>query len=253
MSARQHLILAAVGVVAALSTLDAQSATAPEARHSIWLVYGGDHALSRRVGLVFDAQLRLTQDGDHQRQVLLRPGASFAVNEHLKLSAGYTVTAVRDDGTDPFSTRRPEHRAWVSAQIAHDLGPISLAHRYRAEHRSLPGVAVDDTGAPAGETRVTAERMRYSLRAIIPVAGQGAGGGVYVSLSDEVFASFGGYAGDLGVDQNRAAIGLGLRASSNLRLEMGYMLQASGSDGRLDERNHTLQIAVFSSAPLRRP
>jgi hypothetical protein len=169
----------------------------------------------------------------------------------VKLSAGYTVTAARDDGTDAFSTRRPEHRAWVSAQLAHGLGPVSFGHRFRAEHRWLPGVRVDDAGTPIGETRVTAERMRYSLRASIPFGVRG-GRTMYLAASDEVFASFGGYAGDMAVDQNRAAIVLGMRASRTWRVEMGYMLQASGSEGRLDERNHTLQIGVFSTAPLRR-
>jgi hypothetical protein len=252
MSARQQLSLAAAGVLIAVAPLGAQTASSPEPRHSIWLVYGGDHPVSRRVGLVFDAQLRMTQDADHQRQVLLRPGVSFAVTPRVKLSGGYTATASRDDGADPFSTRRPEHRAWLSAQLAHGLGPLSLGHRVRAEHRWLPGISVDDAGVPMGETRVTAERMRYSLRATIPLTARAADRGLYLAASDEVFASFGGYAGDMALDQNRATVVVGMRASRSLRVEMGYMLQSSGEDGRLDERNHTLQITAVSSAPLRR-
>jgi hypothetical protein len=242
----------AAALLLTTAPLEAQETASPaSARQSIWLVYGGDHAVSRRLGLVFDAQLRMTQNATRERQVLLRPGASFVVSPALKLSAGYTVTSARDDGTDPFFTRRPEHRAWVSAQYGHALGPISLGHRYRAEHRWLPGVRVDDAGMPVGETRVTSERMRYSLRATVPLAARGRGRSMYLAASDEVFASFGGYAGDMAVDQNRVAVVLGMRASRTLRLEMGYMLQASGSGGRLDERNHTLQIAAVSTAPLR--
>ena len=119
----------------AIAPLRAQNNPLGEtARHSIWLVYGGDHPVSTRFGLVFDTQLRLTQDADHQQQLLVRPGVSFAANRHLKLSAGYTFMGHRVDGDDPLVPRRPEHCAWVSAQVAHDVGPISLAHRYRAEH-----------------------------------------------------------------------------------------------------------------------
>ena len=244
---------AAAGLLAAIAPLGAQ-ATAPtdSARHSIWIVYGGDHAVSRRAGLVFDSQLRLTQDADHQRQLLIRPGASYALNSRVKLSAGYALMMARDDGSDPLSPQRPEHRAWFSAQLAHELGPVAFAHRYRAEHRWLPGVTVDDTGARLGETYVTAERMRYSLRASIPLASGGRRHDMYLAASDEVFASFGGYAGDVALDQNRATVAVGFRASGSLRLEVGYMLQSSGEDGRLDEQNHTLQIAAFSTAALRR-
>ena len=237
----------------ATAPLGAQSAPATEApRHSIWLVYAGDHPFSKRLGLVFDSQLRLTQNADHQRQLLVRPGLSFAATQHLKLSAGYTLMGHSVDGEDPLTPERPEHRAWVSAQLAHQVGPISLAHRYRAEHRWLPGVQVDDAGASVGETYVTAERMRYSLRASVPLPGRGRAHDLTASVSDELFASFGGYAGDMAFDQNRATIALGVRVARALRMEVGYMLQsAAGDDGRLTERNHVLQIAAVSSAKFR--
>ena len=104
----------AAALLVTTAPLEAQETASPaSARQSIWLVYGGDHAIARRLGLVFDAQLRMTQNATRERQVLLRPGASFVVSPALKLSAGYTVTSARDDGTDPFFTRRPEHRAWM--------------------------------------------------------------------------------------------------------------------------------------------
>jgi hypothetical protein len=231
----------------------AQTPPEPEAsRHSMWLVYSGDHSFADRVGLVFDTHLRLTADGDRQRQLLLRPGISFAMTERLKLSAGYTMTGARSDDNDPLTPSRLEHRAWVSAQLAHDLGPFALAHRYRAEHRWLPGVRVDDAGAPVGETYVTAERVRYSVRATIPLSGRGSPRGLTASVSEELFASFGGYAGDMSVDQNRAAIAIGVRFAPSLRMEVGYMLQSSaGDDGRLTERNHVLQLTAISSARFR--
>ena len=231
----------------------AQTSPVESTRHSMWLVYGGDHSISSRVGLVFDSQLRLTQDGDRERQLLIRPGLSYAIREHLKVSGGYALMASRDDANDPLTPRKPEHRAWLSAQLSHELGPVSFAHRYRFEHRSLPGVRVDDAGAAIGETRVSAERLRYSLRASVPLATVAASHAVYFAASDEVFASFGGYAGDLAFDQNRAGMAVGFRLSPTLRLEAGYMLQSSADDdGRFTERNHTLQISATSTASFRR-
>ena len=237
----------------AVASANAQTPPVASTRHSMWLVYSGDHRVTGHVGLVFDSQLRLTQDGDRERQLLVRPGLSYALGRGVKLSTGYTLTASHDDANDPLTSHKPEHRAWLSAQLAHDFGPVSFAHRYRYEHRWLPGVRVDDNGAPIGETHVTAERLRYSLKASVPVTSIAGGHGVYFSASDEVFASFGGYAGAIAFDQNRASMAVGLRMSPTLRLEAGYMLQSSADDaGHFTERNHTLQIGATSTASLRR-
>ena len=236
----------------AVAPARAQTSPVESTRHSMWLVYGGDHPITDRVGLVFDSQLRLTGDGDHERQLLVRPGISYAFGHRVKLSTGYTLMASRDDAHDPLTPTTPEHRAWLSAQLAHDLGPVSFAHRYRYEHRWLPGIRVDDAGAPTGETRVTAERLRYSLKATVPLSTLGSHV-LYFAASDEVFASFGGYAGDLAFDQNRASMAVGMRLSPTLRLEAGYMLQSSADDdGHFTERNHTLQIGATSTASFRR-
>ena len=237
----------------AVAPLRAQTPPVESTRHSMWLVYGGDHPISDRVGLVFDSQLRLTGDGDRERQLLIRPGISYALGHHVKLSGGYTLMASRDDANDPLTPRKPEHRAWLSAQLAHDLGPVSFAHRYRYEHRWLPGVRVDDAGTPIGETRVTAERLRYSVKGSVPLTTIAGSHSLYFSASDEVFASFGGYAGDIAFDQNRASMAVGVRMSPTLRVEAGYMLQSSADDaGRFTERNHTLQIGATSTASFRR-
>src|SRR5688572_25301062 len=116
----RRIVACVACTLVAIAPLGAQNTPAAEpARHSIWLVYGGDHPFSKRLGLVFDSQLRLTQDADHQRQLLVRPGVSFAATRHLKLSAGYTFMGHRVDGDDPLTPERPEHRAWLSAQFAH--------------------------------------------------------------------------------------------------------------------------------------
>src|SRR5512143_948557 len=106
--------LCAAFLLVAFGSLDAQSVSGGElTHHSIWLVYGGDHPISSRNGFVFDAQLRLTEDGDRLRQLLVRAGISFAATTHLKLSAGYALMGARDDANDPLTPRRPEHRLWA--------------------------------------------------------------------------------------------------------------------------------------------
>lgn len=249
----KHAIACAALTLGAAAPLSAQATVPPEpTKHSIWLVYSGDHPFASRLGLVFDTQLRLVQTGDHERQLLVRPGLSFALDRHAKLSAGYAVSGSHAEVDDPLVSRRPEHRLWVSAQLSHQVGRIAFAHRYRMEHRWLSDIDVDDAGAPIGESWVTAERMRYSLRASVPLSTRGRAHGIYVAASDELFASFGGDAGSIALDQNRAAFALGMRVAPPVRIEVGYMLQSSADDnGRLTERNHTIQIGVTSTAALR--
>ena len=245
--------LCAAFLLVAFGSLDAQSVSGGElTHHSIWVVYGGDHPISSRTGLVFDAQLRLTEDGDRLRQLLVRPGISFALSPRLRLSGGYALMGSRDDANDALTPRRPEHRIWAGALVSHDVGPVTVSHRVKLEHRWLSGVRVDSAGAAMGEVWVHAERARYQVRAAIPLT-RGAGRhDVYVAGSDEMFASFGGYAGSMAFDQNRASLALGVRASPGVRVELGYMLQSSaGDDGRFTERNHTVQLNVVSSARIR--
>jgi hypothetical protein len=240
-------------ILVALRPLHAQSVSAGElTHHSIWLVYAGDHPIAARVGVVFDAQLRLTEDGDRLRQLLVRPGMSFAVSPLLKLSAGYALLGSRDEENDPLTPRRPEHRLWAGALVSHDVGPVILSHRAKIEHRWLSGMRVDSAGNAAGEVWVHAERARYQLRAALPLTRRAGGHDVYVAGSEEMFASFGGYAGSMAFDQNRATVALGIRAAPAVRVELGYMLQSSaGDDGRFTERNHTVQLNVVSSARIR--
>ena len=243
---------ALIGLVIATPSVAQSPAASEPLRHSVWMVYGGDHPVSSRLGVVFDSLVRLTADGDETRQLLLRPGLSFAVTDRVKLSGGYTLMAARDGANDPLTPKHSEHRAWASAQLGHDVGHLGLAHRVRAEHRWLPGMRVDQSGAPAGETYVTAERLRYNVRATIPLAGTRAARWLTASLSEELFASFGGYAGDMAVDQNRAAVSIGVKVGRALRMDVGYMLQSSADDeGRFTERNHVLQLTAVSTARLR--
>ena len=244
---------AAAIMLVALPPLRAQTVPGAEStRHSIWLVYSGDHAISSRTALLFDAQLRVREEGDHLRQFLVRSGGSFDATQHLKLSAGYALMATRDEANDPLTPRRPEHRLWAGATLGHAIGQVRMSHRVRMEHRWLSGMRIDDAGRPLGELWVHAERARYQLRAILPLTRAARTHDIYVSASDEMFASFGGYAGDMAVDQNRASLSVGVRASPAVRVEIGYMLQSSaGDDGRFTEQNHTLQLTVLSSARIR--
>ena len=248
---RAHLFIAALATASPVAAPAQPSPSPRETHHAVWLVYAGDHPLARRVGGVFDTHVRLMQDDPHQRQVLLRPGVSFRLTDRVRLASGYATMITRDESGDPLVPRRPEHRFWVLAQLAHDVGPMSMSHRYRHEHRWLPGVSVNEAGARVGETWVTAQRARYNVRAAVPLR-MLAGREVTASLSEEVFASFGGYAGDIAVDQNRAGVALGVRLARTLRVEGGYMLQSSaGDDGRMTERNHVMQIGISSTAAAR--
>lgn len=252
MDVRRAATVIALTLVASVPARAQNAVGSESTRHSIWLAYGGDHPVSARFGLVFDAQLRLTQDDSHQRQLLVRPGVSLGLGQHVKLAGGYTIVGSRDDANDPFTSHRPEHRAWASAALGHDVASVAVSHRLRLEHRWLSGVRVDDDGTRLGEAWVSAERVRYSLRAAVPLTGHGHALGLYASVGDEMFASFGGYAGDMAFDQNRLSLAIGTKAGRTTRFEVGYMLQSSADDaGRFSERNHTLQLTVLSTARLR--
>jgi hypothetical protein len=97
-------------------------------------------------------------------------------------------------------------------------------------------------------------RARYLARATVPLRGRTLDAGEpYASVYDEVMVSWGRNVGRNVFDQNRAYAALGWRFAGATRVEAGYLQQLLfKADGVQVERNHTLQLGVFQSAPLRR-
>lgn len=215
-----------------------------EAEPTVWLTYAGEHAITRGgTALVLDAHVRRGELMAEWRQLLLRTGVSRAVGGHVRVAGGwaYLRTFESPDAGAPNAVW--DHRAWQMVQLSHGVGRLSLVHRARLEQRFFTSDA-----ASAGDWTF-AWRGRYQARATTPLPGA-LGARAYALASGELFAPFGPHVGSPDVDQSRLNLGIGARLSPTLRVELGYLNRATVVDGRAHTRDHALQVAFASSAPL---
>jgi hypothetical protein len=215
-----------------------------------WFMYFGDHAVARRWALHAEAQVRRADGAAEWQQLLLRPGLIYTVSPDVRLTAGYGHITTWPYGEQPARARFPEHRTWQQLQLAQRTGRVAWQHRYRLEQRwvDVP------LATPGGVDRTYTNRMRYLVRATVPLRGRTVAVGTpYLSVYDEAMVNWGRSVGRNVFDQNRAYGALGWRLTPGTRVEVGYLQQLLAKpDGVRLERNHTLQAAIFQSSPLGR-
>ena len=249
-------LAAVVGGSAGAPALHAQaSPRASVANANAWLVYVGEHPLARasRTAVHLELQLRRADLGADWQQLLVRGGLTRELRPGVRVGAGYAHVRTHPYGDAPVGEEFPERRSWQQLSLAHATGPASWTHRYRLEQRWV-GVTEAD-GAPTGEVTDWryANRVRYLARVVLPLGEAPGPAPAYVAGSGELFVSFGRQVQLNVFDQSRTGVALGWHLRPTLRVELGYLhqylLKANGRDA---ERNHTIQLALLSSAPLPR-
>jgi hypothetical protein len=215
-----------------------------------WFMYFGDHPVKAgsKWGIHLEGQWRRHDVVSRWQQLLLRPALNYEVNRNLVLTGGYGLITTHRYGAFPTAAPFPEHRLFQQALVRQAIGKWSLSHRYRLEQRFL------------GEKRVLADgrrelvrwrhenRFRYMFRLMRPIHGPWG-----VALYDEFFLNFGRNVAANVFDQNRAYAALTHSLGKASRIEVGYLNQiVQQRNGRIFENNHTVQVAIYSTLPLRR-
>jgi hypothetical protein len=247
---RLGLALAALAPAVSASAQDTERRTADQAH--AWFTYAGEHPLRRGspTALHLEAQVRRSELGLEWQQLLLRAGITRALGGGVRAGAGYGHITTHSYGELPSAADFPEHRAWQQLSLGHGVGRAAMAHRYRLEQRWV-GITGSDAADPerVTEWRYT-NRARYMARGTLPVRRE-VRGAPYLFAANEVFVSFGENVQMNRMDQNRLMLGVGRPLSPALRVELGYLNQyVVKGNGRDFERNHTVQITLYSAAPL---
>lgn len=206
-------------------------------QQSGWAGWFNTVRLDPHWGLATDIQVR---SGDHWAELqnlLLRPGLTYFADANNQFTVGYAWTGTFNRPTGDTD----EHRIWQQYVHTQALGSAALTHRFRLEQRFVEPLP--------GADRRFSQRLRYFLRAVIPLAEQ-AGAferGLFAALQNEVFLNVQhrDAVNDSLFDQNRAYVAAGYRYSRRLDFELGYLNQAIR--GRADDtRNHVIQFALYT-------
>lgn len=214
-----------------------------------WYMYFGSHAFSDRWGAHLEGQYRRSDVLLGWQQLLLRSGINYRLNRRVTLRPGYAYVRSYAYGEVPGRPTR-EHRLYQDALVQHRLGTPDAEHRFRLEQRFIAPTMI----APGQDTNWEyRNRARYRLQVRVPFRAPSVNEAkLYLCLYNELFAAFGAHGGSQWLDQNRAYGALGINLNDRHRLEIGYQLQYVSRGPTLYERNHTLQVALFSQQPFRR-
>jgi len=207
---------------------------------SAWGAWFNSTRISKKVGVHFDGQVRSSNDVESVKNVLIRPGVTWFIDDSKNVTAGYALVKTFNRADGAASNNLTEHRIWEQFIYAHKISPLNLTHRLRLEQRFIEQASQD----------VFSQRLRYFVRALVPLRKPDDvpfSKGAFFALQNEVFLNIQNkdeLNGSL-VDQNRAYAAVGYRFSPAVDLEAGYLNQAIKGSGR-NVLNNVIQLAVYT-------
>ena len=224
-----------IAVPAFSTTLLAQT----EQENSGWLAWFNSYKFSKHFGFHFDGQVRSADDWNYVKNLLLRPGLTYHFNAKNNVTVGYAFVESYNMLPEPSKNSLTENRIWEQYIYNAKLGRASLQNRFRLEQRFIEQQAAD----------VFAQRFRYFIRTIIPLAKQKVAfnNGLFAAVQNELFLNIQNKdkINNSVFDQNRAYGAIGYRFNPKVDLEAGYMNQyTNGSTGNVS--NNIIQLALYT-------
>ena len=220
--------------------------SAQQQKFSGWAMTANTITLSPRFNLIFDSQLRSTDQWKQPETFILRPGLSYVLNKNISLSTGLalitnwkTMEGIRDGVSD--------NRIWQQLGISKQVKNAVLQHRIRIEERWIPLLKVDGREIVKSDSRFNA-RLRYFTRWISPFSKtEKLTKGIYWAVQNEFFFNAAGakYANRKLFDQSRSYAGTGYRLGKHADLEIGYMLVYSEGRNKDYTTNNIIQLSSF--------
>jgi len=221
-------------------------AQAQVSKFSGWSALISTIKINPSVGIIFDAQIRSSDQWNEIETTIIRPGLSFPLNKKASLSFGValihnrkTVAGIEDQVAD--------NRAWQQWLLNQPLRANALQHRIRLEERTIPTVYAEGNELKKKDGKFNT-RLRYFNRYVSGFTKKRKlEKGPYWVIQNEFFFNAIGarFVNGKLFDQSRTSVGGGWRLSSMVDVEMGYMLQHIEGKGKAFTNNHVLQLSSF--------
>lgn len=190
-------------------------------------------AISKKVSGHLEYQWRRDNFVKDWQQSLLRIGFNVKLHKQVTVHAGYAWIETYPYGTYSLSAipkRFPEHRVYEQVVVTSSVGKTNLSHRLRLEQRWLGRFTSMSSDKP--DETIFLNRFRYMPRLDIPVDEK-----IYASVYNEIFLGFGKNVNENVFDQNRVGLIAGYKASSNFKIEAGYINQIVQLGREINGRN----------------
>jgi len=217
------------------STSEAQNIN----QNSGWAALFHSQKFSDKVGAHFDFQVRSADDFDYVRNILIRPGVTWFIDNTKNATLGYALILTNQQLDGMSDSRLSESRIWEQFIYNQKIGKFSLAHRLRLEQRFIE-TNTDD---------IFSNRIRYFFRSVIPLKKQENkfNKGLFMALQNEVFINLQNKEKLNGhtFDQNRAYAAVGYRINPKIDIEAGYLNQAIKGKAN-NTSNNVMQFALYT-------
>lgn len=190
---------------------------------NIWMVTNLTKQINEKLSVNMEGQWRFVDDGSAFGQRLLRPSATYKLNDTFSLTAGYVHVLTNPRNRESFDENRPWQQLGYKL-FKNDYG-VSFRGRSRIEQRFV------ETGDDLGW------RYRQYFRLDVPVERQSATRLVWWNeMFFELNNTDWGQRDEL--DQTRNFVGVSFPALDYLRVETGYLNQYINRVDR-NIQNHT--------------
>lgn len=220
--------------------------TAQQKRFSGWGMTVNTIGLSPRFNLIFDSQLRSSDQWKQPETFILRPGLTYVVDKRVSISAGLAliqnwrkISSIRDGISD--------NRLWQQLGINSNGKNSTLQHRLRLEERWIPTLKVEGNQIVKFDPKFNA-RFRYFTRHISFFSSkEKMTKGMYWVAQNEFFFNAAGANRANGklFDQSRTYAGIGYRLSKQADLEIGYMYLYTEGKNKEYTINQVVQLSSF--------
>ncbi|MGB5434554.1 MAG: DUF2490 domain-containing protein [Maribacter sp.] len=165
-----------------------------------WIMLYGSNKISNDFDVITEFRLHdyeVFKDLDNQ---FVRTGLNYRIDPGLSITAGYIHQYSETKSNISIS----ENRIYEEGTLKNKFRNLSIAHRYRIEHRWINNM---------GRTAFS-NRMRYRLQLSHPLFDK-----FFVMVFDEIFINL----QESIFNQNRLHMGIGYAFGPSFKLELGYL------------------------------
>jgi hypothetical protein len=212
-----------------------------------WFAYFNQTRLSNKWGLWLDVHARRADFLDRWSLLLFRPGLTYYLNDHVRLTAGYAYAA--HFPASNLQPVRPEHRPWQQILWTSRSKKLQTLQWVRLEERFNQKIANNELL----DEYAFNFRVRYQIALMVPLKGDFIEKGTpFLTIGDEVHINAGKQITYNYFDQNRFFVGLGYQFSKTMNAQLTYMnLFQQLPAGNQFNNNHVLRLFFFHNLDLR--
>ena len=191
---------------------------------------------------------------ENWRNLLIRPYASYYLNNTAILTAGYSYIG---SWALPGSDKAPhsnEHNIWEQVSFHHKLNKaIKVSHRYRFEHRFVDqwehNLVTDEWSKTDNVFR---NRFRYRMTIKSKLFNFGDNQDIYLHVFDEIWVNQADNLRFKGLGRNWLYLGLGYDLNPQLCFELAYMHQHDSYNTTDYLNTPIMQLSIGYKVPVKK-